>query len=385
MARDHYLRGLARDRPAPLHAGARVTGARTIVEFGTSFGISTHPPGGRAARQRRRQARRQRARADQGGAGARQPRRGRARRARRDPRGRRAGDAGARPARRRSTWCSSTAPRCSTRRSSRSSSLASRRARSSSPTTPTTAPSTWRTCAAGGGYVSVPFASDVELSMRDPRLNRGSAGQAPSHRREGRTSATCAMPTRRRGHDGHPVGRFGPAARREAADIERGRRVGSASSCAASPPDGGSTRPAVGASSRTSARRLPRPGCARTAAPARAAGSADRGAAGLSAARATVAGVSTRSASRRYGGQAASELGQERGSASGAPRRSAGGCGPLGQGLHDHAPRALTWEPVDVGARADRLDVDLGEVPRLGVGRNGRRPVTSWKSRIPQV
>ena len=63
-----------------LYMLTRSTGARAIVEFGTSFGISTIAPRRGAARQRRRPAGGERARAGQGRAGDGQPRGGRPRR-----------------------------------------------------------------------------------------------------------------------------------------------------------------------------------------------------------------------------------------------------------------------------------------------------------------
>src|ERR1700677_3642636 len=125
-AKDYHL-AVSPETGRLLYMLARSSGARAIVEFGTSFGISTihlaaalrdngggrlvgsgrepgkgtqgranpagggppRPPGGPPCRQRRRPSRRQRARTGQGHAGAGQPGGGGPRRSRRRARGRR--------------------------------------------------------------------------------------------------------------------------------------------------------------------------------------------------------------------------------------------------------------------------------------------------------
>ena len=90
---------VSRETGALLYMLARSSGARTIVEFGTSFGISTLHLAAALQRQWRRAPDHQRVRALQGGAGARQPQGGRRHRSGRDPRRRCARDAERRSAR----------------------------------------------------------------------------------------------------------------------------------------------------------------------------------------------------------------------------------------------------------------------------------------------
>ena len=150
-----------------LYMLVRATRARAVVEFGTSFGISTIHLAAAPSRQRRRAAHRDRARAEQGRPGAGEPGRGGPR-----PTSSRCGRATPwrrSPAicRRPSISCFSTGTSRSIRACSISSRLASARAPASSPTTPTRARTTSRVSARRmGAYVSVPFAEDVELSMR---------------------------------------------------------------------------------------------------------------------------------------------------------------------------------------------------------------------------